>query len=291
MERPENGKWLDEALTDAIGSEETRTDFDQWKLKHPQAVNMLTSQAGREDSTRPRSQKIRIKIMKSPMTKLAAAAVVIIAVLIGINPFGSSKTGVLWADVAERFESVPFFHLTMYIGRDTSAEIKKIEIWKSGDSRIRAHDGKTVVFADFSKEEKEILIFDRDTKEMKQAVKFERLGKEPVMKHGATPMFLTLLCKDGRFSLDTLTASLPPQVKGITPVAAADTPASRETVLFEAKHETTPEYGTIWALRQSKLPIRLRFYDPRKGEYGDFFFDYSRQKIASFFDPTAFTSQ
>jgi len=42
--------------------------------------------------------KIRRTIMKSPMTKIAVAAVIIIAVLIGINPFGSSIT---FADVVK----------------------------------------------------------------------------------------------------------------------------------------------------------------------------------------------
>ncbi|MFC1635265.1 hypothetical protein ACFL5Z_10530 [Planctomycetota bacterium] len=52
------------------------------------------------------SPNIRRLIMKSPMTKLAAAAVVIIAVLIGINPFGNSKTSVVWADVIGKLDEI-----------------------------------------------------------------------------------------------------------------------------------------------------------------------------------------
>ena len=225
------------------------------------------------------------------MTKFAVAAVVIVAVLIGVNPFGNSNTNVLWADVAECFESAPFFRLTIYVGHDTAAEIKKIEMWKSTDSRVRAHDGDTVIFADFSKEKNEVIISDRNTKEMKHVLKFDRLSIDPVTSNGIAFLFLTLLCRDGQFSLDTLTDSFPPEVKSIKPVETIDTAASRETVLFEAKHETTPEQLTIWALRESKLPIRVYFRDPRKGEYGDFFFDYSQQKEAEFFDPKAFSSQ
>ena len=221
---------------------------------------------------------IRRIIMKSPRTKFAAAAVVLIAVLIGIGHFGNSNSNVIWADVAERFESVPFFHLTTYFGYDTSAESEKLEIWKSEDSRVRAQYEDTVIFADFSKKEFEVVLFDRST-------------KEPKVSDGTAPMFLTLLCKEGRFSLDTLTGSLPSEIKGITPVETVDTAASRETVLFEAKHETTPERLTIWALRQSKLPIRLCYHDPRESEYGDFFFDYSERKDPSFFDPAAFAKQ
>jgi hypothetical protein len=248
------------------------------------------------DNTETRKQadvlpNIRRTIMKSTITKLAAAAAVITTVLIGINHFGMSTTSVLWADVAESFESVPFFHLTIYVGHNTSAEIKKIEMWKSQDSRVRANDGDTVVFADFSKEGNEILIFDRNTKQMKHAVRFDRLSIEPVTSNGMAFLFLTLLCKDGQFSIDTLTDSFPPEVKGITSVETVDTAASKETVLFEARHETTPEQLTIWALRVSKLPVRMCFHDPRNGEFGDFFFDYSEKKNAQFFDPKAFVKQ
>ena len=48
-------------------------------------------------------------IMKSPITKLAVAAVVIIVVLIGINQFGGSvdMASVAWAEVFEAMEDVP----------------------------------------------------------------------------------------------------------------------------------------------------------------------------------------
>ena len=47
-------------------------------------------------------------IMKSRITKLAAAAVIIIAVLIGINQFGGSLdiAGVAWADVVKNVEQI-----------------------------------------------------------------------------------------------------------------------------------------------------------------------------------------
>lgn len=45
-------------------------------------------------------------IMKSRISILAAAAVIIIAVLVGINPFGGSVTSVAWADVAEKIDKV-----------------------------------------------------------------------------------------------------------------------------------------------------------------------------------------
>jgi len=276
MERPENNKWLDEALSDVIGSKKTLTDFEQWKQQHQDAVKMLTSRAsGSTVSKRPLI--IRNTIMKNPITKLAAAAVIVIAVLIGIDQFNTNGSSVAWADVAERFESVPFFRLTIYLGYDNSAEAKKIEIWKSGNSHVRAHEGNKVIFADFPNGEKNIVAFDRTT-------------RQPVNTMGFVSMILEDLCSEGRFSLDTIINSIPSE-DGITSVETADTAASKETVVFLIKHKETPEWISIWALRDSKLPVRMCFHDPRNNEHGDFFFDYSEQKDAAFFDPVSFTNQ
>ncbi len=223
---------------------------------------------------------IRRTIMKSPITKLAAAAVIVIviAVFIGIEQFDTNSSSVVWADVAERFESVPFFNITIYLC-DPSNKTRKIEIWKSEDSRVRAHEGNTVFFADFSKDKNKFITFDRSTKKLVNCDENLPAG------------FIRRLCNQkGRFSLDTLTKSFPSDVKGIIPLETADTAASKETVLFKAKaKEITPEALKIWALRESKLPIRF-FVRPSKG-YFDLFFDYSEQKDAAFFDPVAFTNQ
>jgi outer membrane lipoprotein-sorting protein len=48
---------------------------------------------------------IRRIIMKSPITKLAAAAVIIVAVLVGITQFGGSATSVVWAEVAQKVQA------------------------------------------------------------------------------------------------------------------------------------------------------------------------------------------
>jgi len=85
MKSPENDKWLDEALSEVIGSKKTRTDFDHWKQRHPEAVEMLTSRADIEPSTSESSLNIRRIIMKSPITKIAAAAIIIVAVVLSIN--------------------------------------------------------------------------------------------------------------------------------------------------------------------------------------------------------------
>jgi hypothetical protein len=276
MKRPENNEWLDKVLTETIGSKKPRTDFENFKQKHPQTVEMLTSRAGVNSASRS-PLRIRNIIMKSPITKLAAAAAIIVAVLIGIGHFGRDGSSIALADITEQFESVPFFNLTIYLSYDASAEAKKVEIWKSDDSRFRVHEENKVIFAGFSTGEINIVAFDKTT-------------RQPANPTGYSSFFLEDLHSDGRFSLNTIISCIPSE-EGITTVKTADTAASEETVVFEIKHKETPEWLSIWALRNSKLPVRMCFHDPRNGEFGDFFFDYSEQKDAKFFDPNAFTNE
>ena len=106
MNRQDNDKWLDEALTDVIGSQKPRTDFAKWKNDHPDAVKMLTSRAGRQISAAPGPLGIRSIIMRSPIAKLSAAAAVIIACLIGLSLWRGTESGIALADVLARIEQV-----------------------------------------------------------------------------------------------------------------------------------------------------------------------------------------
>jgi len=188
---------------------------------------------------------------------------------------------------------------TIYIGKDSSQEIKKIQIWKSEDSRVKASDGNVTISTDLKKTDMKYAdLKNRADKMTDSARNFALKSNGTILKWMANDsnnilakIFWDTLGTEGQFSLDTLIKSFPSDVNGITPVAAADTAASKEIIVFEAKSETTPEHLTIWALRESKLPVQMQFRDPRNGEYGDFFFDYSEQKEADFFDLKAFKSQ
>ncbi len=90
MSRSQHDKWLDDALTDAIGSDRPTTGFEQWRTRHPQAAEMLTARGG---GSTERTPKIWSIIMTSPITKLAAAAVVAVAAVLGVHQLISKPTG------------------------------------------------------------------------------------------------------------------------------------------------------------------------------------------------------
>jgi hypothetical protein len=77
----------------------------------PREVHEIAAQTSREFSTSlapSRQHLLWENILRSPITKLAAAAVIIIAALIGIYHFGGSLDGssVAWADVVKNVEQI-----------------------------------------------------------------------------------------------------------------------------------------------------------------------------------------
>ena len=87
MGRVNDDKWLDEALTGAIGSDDTQPDFGKWKANHPEAVEELTSRT-------PHTQRppvIRRIRMNNMFIKLAAAAVIAVAGIIGVTQLMQPK--------------------------------------------------------------------------------------------------------------------------------------------------------------------------------------------------------
>jgi len=77
MKKEENEKWLDELIFRVINEGEPQFDAEKWKQKYPEEFQLLKSRAA-QDSTQQVS--IWTAAFQSRITKLAAAAVIIIAV-------------------------------------------------------------------------------------------------------------------------------------------------------------------------------------------------------------------
>jgi len=162
MNHPENDKWLDEALSETIGSKKPGTDFEEWKQRYPEAVEMLTSRARLKDSTINRPHSIRIMITKSPITKLAAAAVIIIMLLVGLNQFGGSIDGasVAWGEVAEKVDEALTYICRVNFSASVPGE-EKVELEGTvyasseyGQKQDVYKDGKLLKYTYFIPEQK-----------------------------------------------------------------------------------------------------------------------------------------
>jgi len=85
-------------------------------------------------------------IMKSPITKLAAAAVIIIAVLAGIHQFSGSinASSVAWGDVIQHTTQVDYVHVYYFKSRDNDF-IRHFEGWYAyGKLFMRGNGGDTI---------------------------------------------------------------------------------------------------------------------------------------------------
>ena len=87
MGRINDDKWLEEALNKAIHSDDTQPDFEKWKASHPEAVEKLTSRTLQAQ----RPPWIKRIVMNATLIKLAAAAAIVIAAIVGITQLTSNN--------------------------------------------------------------------------------------------------------------------------------------------------------------------------------------------------------
>jgi hypothetical protein len=215
-------------------------------------------------------------IIKSPTAKLAVAAVIIIAALICIHQI--TAPGIAWADVAERFRSVPFFSATIYMKADALEEPRQIELWMGPEGRARLRIGHQVVFGQSGRELKAFDIRRRNEVEPdRQAVEFlDMLGA----------------MKDEDYSLEAVVRGISGgKLVDVTPLVNADAVISEDMVVFDAPSNDSPEWLRVYALRESRLPVGIRVWDPRNGESVDVFISYFKEQPDIFFDAQAFSKK
>ncbi|MHC4098998.1 MAG: hypothetical protein ACYSWZ_19265 [Planctomycetota bacterium] len=78
MSRKKDEKWLDELISRTIDSRKPEFDAEKWKQKYPEEFQMLQSMSKQESPTR-RPSIWRI-VRHSPITKIVAAATIIVAI-------------------------------------------------------------------------------------------------------------------------------------------------------------------------------------------------------------------
>ncbi|MFC1635261.1 hypothetical protein ACFL5Z_10510 [Planctomycetota bacterium] len=113
----------------------TSAEMDQRVL-----TDVLAALAETEKPSALTRPKIWRTIMKSPITKLAVAAVIIIVVLIGINQLGGSATGVTWGEVVQNIEASPgcIFQLKQIYNRENTGTMEiNSKVYGSAEYGVR----------------------------------------------------------------------------------------------------------------------------------------------------------
>jgi len=235
---------------------------------------LLAQEKSKKTSSADTPPNIWRIIIKNKMTKFAAAAVIIIAVLIAINQFGGSisLTSVAWADVVEKFRSMPFYNAVLYFKEDAASEPKQIELWVSSEHKARLRVGSQVLFAEKGKISAGYNFKDRI---LLNEAQYDQMGEAIIQK----------LCLLQTLSLDNIVKMIHKgELMETTPQINPDAMISEDLLVFDLDSKISPEWMRIWTLRESKLPIRLRLWDPRDGECMDVMFTYEKQQPPEFFD-------
>lgn len=82
-----NKKWLDELITRTINTTKPQFNPEKWKQKYPEEFQTLISRAEKASTATVRL----LDILKNPITKLAAAALIILAIGFLITHLGPDE--------------------------------------------------------------------------------------------------------------------------------------------------------------------------------------------------------
>ena len=143
-----------EEILKSIGSEDV-----------PAEVRKIARETSRDFSKtlmRPGQHILWEYIMKSRIAKLAAAAVFILAALIGIHRFGWSVDGATLAlgNVIDSAKKMPWMHIVM----DLQPGNRHAEYWYCFDRSIEIHkQAHTIAYYDFSKHEQHVYDVESNT--------------------------------------------------------------------------------------------------------------------------------
>lgn len=216
-------------------------------------------------------------LFESRFVRLAVAAIVFISFIILVGEFGTFLAGgnVAWAEVSQRFQSVPFFYASIYVKEGTLAQPQQFELWmgKGGYARMRV--GPQVVFG-------------RDGRATQA---FDVRRRSAVAVDPMAVNIIRLLATPDEFSLETVIQSISGgKLVDITPAMNTQAGIGKELVVFDAQSAISPGWVRIYALRQSKLPVGVRIWDPAEGFVVDAIITYSKEQPAIFFDPHAFAA-
>lgn len=167
----DNEKYIEEFVKDI--------PFEAPDEKHRDSLSKELLNAFPRHRLQPTVPTVRVWriIMKSRMTKYAAAAVIIIAVLIGIKQFGGSIDGgsVVWADVLKQISEVRPYACRMTFDFDgDKPDVSYRVMYKNLSVRREERDDGTILVFDMSQRPVRILILWPDEKFAKESLLLDR---------------------------------------------------------------------------------------------------------------------
>jgi len=216
-------------------------------------------------------------LFESRFVRLAVATIILLSLIILISEFGTLVTGsnVAWADVSQRFQFVPFFYASIYMKEGTLAQPQQFELWMGKGGYVRMRVGPQVIFG----------------RHGRVTHAFDVRRRSEVEVDPTAMDVIRMIATPDEFSFEAVIQSISGgKLVDITPAMNTQAGIGKELVVFDAQSAVTPGWVRIYALRQSKLPVGVRIWDPAEGFVVDAIITYSKEQPAIFFDPHAFAA-
>ncbi len=209
--------------------------------------------------------------------RAAAAVCLAVVILAGLMIAVAGSAGPTWADVIKRFADAPFFSATVYVRSNALSDPVQVELWmaRGGKSRVRA--GNEVVFGEKGR--------------VLEAISLGPQPKSSPTLEGARQMvqgFVEKLGARETFSFETFLEALPKSGVLSPPLENGNAGISNDLVVFDITNPEGPDWIRVWALRSSRLPVRVLFWNPNVAESIDAVLSYENEQPPQFFEPAAF---
>jgi len=226
------------------------------------------------EAMRPRGRRV-LRVAFRSAAAIAGAAIIfgIASVVFGTGPAPT------WADVLEQFESTPSVNATVYVKSSAVAEPVQLELWMAQGGRLRLRAGNQVVFGEKGRTVATVSLADAPD-----------ASNSVLHAQRSVQQIVNVVARAETFSFDTLVQALPFEGTRTlsAPLANQNASVSNDLIVFDIACDQSPEWVRIWALRESRLPVRFIYWDPRNGSSVDVALSYGNQQPPEFFDPEAF---
>jgi hypothetical protein len=208
------------------------------------------------------------------MTAVAACVAFALAIALPVFLSGVAPT---WAEVVKRFDAVPFFSATLYVKDHGAADPVQLELWMGQSGKFRLRAGNQVVFGEKGQllETVELSAADEVSESVKEA---RRLVEKFIVNMGSAETF----------SLDTFIQALPWEGRLSSPLVNQNASIAKDLAVFDMASAVDSDWIRVWTLRESRLPMRMLFWNPADAASIDVVLSYANEQPASFFDPAAF---
>ncbi|NIA14227.1 MAG: hypothetical protein GWP08_09100 [Nitrospiraceae bacterium] len=227
---------------------------------------------GRRDLAAPR-RTFTLRFAFRVMLAVVCAAVLFIEMGRLFGPAMSPT----WAEVVQTFDSVPFFKATIYSRANALATPLQQELWMEAGGRLRLRAGNEVTFGEKG--------------QMTQTIAFADAAGTAGQHHGIRSVlqqFAAALGTTETFSFESFLRALPGEERIWAALPNPNVSISHDIVVFDMTTDHNPDWIRVWALRESRLPIRVLFWSPESGGATDVLLSYSDQQPPEFFDADAF---